>query len=261
MSFRVRLLTGFLLLALLPLAAFALGMRGQVAERIAASFEARADVVAGTIESRFEAEGAEISSRLEALTAEMAADNRLRRAIVRGDPAERAYLLDYTGGAMRLSGLSVLQLQDEEGRILSSGHFRAEFDRLDPALPSALEAVGATPGAPSMALPALAPVRTPGGPVLALLRAAPFRLGDRRLVLVGGEIVDEATLARLGPDEEVTVHLVYPGGSMDPPAGPPASSEEVVVAREIPIRWAGLGEGIEDLVPFDADRFVDGMFG
>jgi fused signal recognition particle receptor len=29
----------------------------------------------------------------------------------------------------------------------------------------------------------------------------------------------------------------------------------------IPVRWAGLGEGIDDLVPFDAESFVEGLFG
>jgi two-component system nitrogen regulation sensor histidine kinase NtrY len=250
LSFRVRLLTGFLLLALLPLAAFALGVRRQVAERMADSFEARADVVAGTIESRLEAEGAAISGRLEALAAEIAADNRLRRAIVREEPSERPYLLDYAGRAMRLTGLSVLQLQDEEGRILSSGHFRAEFDRLDPALPAALGASGATPGRPDGELPALAPVRTPSGAVLALVRAEPFTLGARRLVLVGGDIVDGAALDRLAPDDEVTVRLIHADGALDPPGAAPADPEEFVVAREIPVRWAGPGG------PEDEARFV-----
>jgi signal transduction histidine kinase len=244
LSFRVRLLTGFLLLALLPLVAFALGVRRQVADRIAASFEARADVVAGTIESRLEAEGAAISGRLEALAAEIAADNRLRRAIVREESSERPYLLDYAGRAMRLTGLSVLQLQDEEGRVLSSGHFRAEFDRLDPALPAALGASGATPDGPDGTLPALAPVRTPSGTVLTLLRAEPVALGGRRLVLVGGDSVDEAALDRLAPDDEVKVRLTYPGGTLDAHGAEPAPPGNFVVAREIPIRWAG-PEGAE----------------
>jgi signal transduction histidine kinase len=239
LSFRVRLLTGFLLLALLPLAVFALGVQRQVAERISASFEARTDIVAGTIESRLEAEGAEISGRLEALAADMTADNRLRRAIVRREPADRAYLLDYAAAAMRLSGLSVLQLQDEEGRILSSGHFRAEFDRLDPALPAALGASGATPDGPDGTLPALAPVRTPSGTLLALLRAEPVALGSRLLVLVGGDIVDPAALDRLAPGDEVKVALVHPGGTLGAPADAAGSPDSFVVAREIAVRWAG----------------------
>jgi two-component system nitrogen regulation sensor histidine kinase NtrY len=240
-SFRLRLLAALLLLALLPLAAFALVVRHQAGERLAASFEARVDVVAGSIESELAAEGAAISGRLEALAGEIADDNRLRRAIVRGEPAERPYLLDYAGRAMRLSGLSVLQLQNEEGRILSSGHFRADYDRLDPALPAALGA-GVGPSArPAAELPALAPVRTPAGEVLALLRAEPVALGGRRLVLVGGVAIDEAALARLAPDGEVAIALVHPGGTLGDPAGAPASPEEFVVAREIPVRWAGPG--------------------
>ncbi|MCL7926383.1 MAG: HAMP domain-containing histidine kinase [marine benthic group bacterium] len=239
MSFRLRLLAGSLLLALLPLIAFGLGVRRQVAERIGASFEAQADLVAGTIESRLETEGTTISDRLEALAEEIAADNRLRRAIVREEPSERPYLLDYAGRAMRLTGLSVLQLQDEEGRILSSGHFRAEFDRSDPALPAALETTGATPDEPDGTLPALAPVRTPSGTVLALLRAEPVALGGRRLVLVGGNQVDETALARLAPGDEVTVRLTYPGGTLQAPGTGPVAPDEFVVAREIPVRWAG----------------------
>jgi len=255
LSFRVRLLAGFLLLALLPLAAFGIGVRRQVAERIAASFEARADVVAGTIESRLEEEGAAISDRLEALAAEIDADNRLRRAIVREEPSERPYLLDYAGRAMRLTGLSVLQLQDEEGRILSSGHFRAEFDRLDPALPAALGAKGATPGRPDVMLPALAPVRTPSGAVLALLRAEPVTLGGRRLVLVGGDRVDETALARLATGEEATVRLTYPGGNLYASGTGPAEPEEFVVAREIPVRWAG-PDGVEGEARFVVSHSV-----
>jgi HAMP domain-containing protein len=236
-SFRLRLLAGLLLLALLPLAAFALGVRRQVGERLAASFEARVEGVAGTIETELGAQGASISERLAALAAEIADDNRLRRAIVRGDPAERAWLLDYAGRAMRLSGLSVLQLHDEEGRILSSGHFRAEYDRLDPALPAALASAG--PAGSGASLPALAPVRMPDGTRLALLRREPVTLGGRRLALVGGVVLDEAALARLGPGPEVAVALVHPEGRLGAPPGSPSTPGEFVVAREIPVRWAG----------------------
>ena len=62
-----------------------------------------------------------------------------------GDESDRAYLLDYAGVAMRLTGLSMLQIQDGDGRILSSGHFRNEHGRVEsglaPALSSARGAV------------------------------------------------------------------------------------------------------------------------
>jgi len=35
------------------------------------------------------------------------------------------------------------------------------------------------------------------------------------------------------------------------------------IARELglPVRFVGAGERLEDLAPFDADAFVDGLFG
>ena len=39
---------------------------------------------------------------------------------------------------MRLTGLSMLQIQDGDGRILSSGHFRNEHGRIESGLASAL---------------------------------------------------------------------------------------------------------------------------
>ena len=29
----------------------------------------------------------------------------------------------------------------------------------------------------------------------------------------------------------------------------------------LPIKWVGVGEGVDDLIPFDAEAFVDGLFG
>jgi fused signal recognition particle receptor len=36
----------------------------------------------------------------------------------------------------------------------------------------------------------------------------------------------------------------------------------VAIAHDLklPIRYAGVGEGIDDLVPFDAQEYVDGLF-
>ena len=56
---------------------------------------------------------------------------------------------------MALAGLDALQIQDERGRILSSGHFRNEFDRVDAALPAALHTTPDTL--------ALAELRAPAG--------------------------------------------------------------------------------------------------
>src|SRR5678816_173130 len=110
-------------------------------------------------------------------------DDRFRMAAVRGDPGERAYLLDWAEQAMRTTGLDMLQLQDSAGHIMSSGHFRNEFDRLEPEVPRALAmAKGAV----------LVRARAPEGPFLALVRADSVRVADRRFDLVGGVKMDSA---------------------------------------------------------------------
>ncbi len=35
----------------------------------------------------------------------------------------------------------------------------------------------------------------------------------------------------------------------------------IVKELDIPIRYVGVGEGLEDLQPFDGDAFVDALFG
>jgi signal transduction histidine kinase len=127
-------------------------------------------------------------------------DERLRAAL--RDPGQRAYLLDYAGQAMRMTGLDMLQFQDSTGRILSSGHFRNEYDRLDPTLPHLLS--GGT---------ALVHARTPDGPRLVLARVDSARIGERHIKLVGGIAVDSAFLDRLRTDSSLTVSLALPGDS------------------------------------------------
>src|SRR5438046_9480492 len=93
---------------------------------------------------------------------------------------------------MRLAGLDVLQIQDANGRIVSSGHFRQEFDRLEPALPRLL---ATAPGGV-----ALVRARTPEGAFLALARVDSLRLGRSRFTVVGGMAVDSTVLARPARD-------------------------------------------------------------
>src|SRR5256884_7383165 len=107
---------------------------------------------------------------------------------------------------MRFAGLSMLQIQDDQGRIVSSGHFRNEYDRLEPALPRALAA--AQDGI------ALIQARTPEGPMLAIARIDSLRLPGRRLTLVGGIALDSTYLAGLTPDSELAVAVRLPTDSV-----------------------------------------------
>jgi signal transduction histidine kinase len=199
-SFRARLFVAFGLIALVPLIGLAIGVRREMDQRLTAQYRSRVAALTAVTRTDLSQTSAAVGNRLASLRDAVPDDERLRAAL--RDPSERAYLLDYAGQAMRMTGLDMLQLQDEHGRILSSGHFRNEYDRLDPALPRLL-AGGA----------ALVHARTPDGPRLVLARADSTRVGDRRVTLVGGIAVDSAFLGRLRTDSTLTVSLLLPGDS------------------------------------------------
>ena len=130
MSFRSRLLIAFLLASAIPLVFLAIGVRRQLDARIVAQYERRVRGLAQIVEQDIDREGASIAARLASLGGSLRTDDRFRLALV-GESGDREYVLDWAPQAMRTAGLSMLQVQDANGRILSSGHFRNEFDRLD----------------------------------------------------------------------------------------------------------------------------------
>ena len=202
MTFRTRVLLAFAPVVLVPLLVFGLGVRRAVRDRLAAQYRRRVDALVAVIEEDIAQRSRSIGDRLTSLTAAALDDNRLRGAVLQS--GDRQYLLDYAGSAMRLAGLDMLQIQDANGRIVSSGHFRQEFDRLDPALPRLL---ATAPGGV-----ALMRARTAEGAFLALARVDSLRLGAGRFRVVGGMAVDSAALARLARDTTLRVSLEYPGG-------------------------------------------------
>ena len=204
MSFRARILIGLGLVVLFPLAVFELRVRADMADRLTAEYQRRVASLVAVIRADLSRDSAGIAGRLDALKDAIAADNRFRLAALQG--AERAYLLDYAGSAMRLTGLSMLQVQDDQGRIISSGHFRNEYDRLEPDLPRLL---AVAPGGM-----ALVEARTAEAALLALARVDSLRLGGRRFTLVGGVAVDSSFLARLAPDSELTVAPALPSDTL-----------------------------------------------
>src|SRR2546426_264354 len=128
---------------------------------------------------------------------------------------------------MQLAGLSLLQIQDESGRIVSSGHFRNEYDRSDSALPRLWAAAPAGT--------AVVEARTAEAPFLALARVDSLRLGGRRFTLVGGIAVDSSFLARLAPDSELTVSVALPPDTSS--GADPAT--QVVSAVTVPFVTSG----------------------
>jgi signal transduction histidine kinase len=205
MSLRTRLLLAFAAIVLIPITLLAFGLRQEMNRRLSAEYQRRVDRVVETIHEDLARESAAIGDRLASLEIALLSDTQFRLTAVAGVESERDYLLDYAGTAMRLTGLSMLQIHDGDGRILSSGHFRNEHGRIDSELVSALsKAKGGT----------FVKTRGADGEFLSLARARSFRIGDRTFAIVGGVAVDEAFLARLARDRTIRVSLRYPGGEL-----------------------------------------------
>jgi signal transduction histidine kinase len=98
----------------------------------------------------------------------------------------------------------MLQFQDETGRIISSGHFRNEYDRMEPELPELL--------ASTQEGTALVKARAPNAHFLALACVDSFQMGGKRFTIIAGVKVESRFLTRLVRETELSVSLVYPGG-------------------------------------------------
>jgi signal transduction histidine kinase len=220
MSFRGRLFLAILLAVGLPLGAFTWGVSHELEQRLTTQYQQRVGTLASIIEADLARESGAIGSRLAALSSEVGRDNRLRLALLQNDARNRQYLLDYAGGAMRLAGLSLLQLQDSTGRILSSGHFRNQFDQLQPELPQQLASIADTL--------VLVRARTSDAPLLALTRIDSLRIGGKAFTLIGGIEADNRLLQQLATERELSVSMVYSG------VRPDSLSGQIVRAVSLP---------------------------
>jgi signal transduction histidine kinase len=212
-SFRQRLFVASTLAVLVPLAVLALGVRREMDRRLGDESRRRAGAAVERLRAELSRERERVAARLEALARDLETDNRFRLALL-GQSGSRAYALDWAGEAMRVSGLAFLQVQDSAGRILSSGHFRNEYDELRGALPRFLAGVGASP--------ALIRVRTPEAPLVGLAAVDSATVAGRSLSLVGGVAAEERFLRGLDPDPDLSVALFLPE-SAEPAASAVAS--------------------------------------
>jgi len=248
MSLRTRLLLAFAAVVLIPIVLLAFGLRQEMARRLSEEYQVRVDRVVEVIREDLARESASIAERLASLESAILNDNRFRLAAVGGIESERDYLLDYAGTAMRLTGLSMLQIQDGDDRIVSSGHFRNEHGRVESGLASALL------GTPGVALVA---TRGAERDFLALARAVSFRIGGRTFTLIGGVAVDEAFLARLARDRSIAVSLRDPAAELkvsrrpvlSEPAGrvdgPDTTADAAVGELQLPVIRGQAGAPVE----------------
>src|SRR4029450_58323 len=177
MSLRTRLLVTFAAVVLIPIALLAFGLRQEVIKHLSAEYQLRVDDAVEIIREDLARERAGVAERLASLESALLNDNRFRLAAVAGVESERGYLLDYAGTAMRLTGLSMLQMQDGDDRIISSGHFRNEHGRVESGLASAPHRAGDV---------ALITTRTADRAFLALARVESFVVSGRTFTIVGG---------------------------------------------------------------------------
>jgi signal transduction histidine kinase len=244
MSLRTRLLVAFAAVVFIPIAMLALGLRQEMTARLSDQYERRLVEVVEIIDADLQRESAAIGERLVSLRRAILNDNRFRGGAVAGVEVEREYLLEYAGTALRLTGLSMLQIQDGDGRIISSGHFRNEHGRVEPGLAQAL--AGTKGGV------ALLTAHAPDGDFLALARGDSFRMGGRPFTLVGGIEVDEAFLGRLTRDRAIVVSLQYPGGGVSSAEAPPeresgirTGDADVIRELRIPLIRSSAGASLE----------------
>jgi signal transduction histidine kinase len=225
MRLRTRLLLAFAVVVAIPIGLLVLGIRQEMTDRLSTEYERRVATVVEVIDEDLRRESAGIGERLASLKSALLGDNRFRLAAVAGVESERSYLLDYAATAMRLTGLSMLQIHDADGRIISSGHFRNEHGRLEAGLTAAL--------ADAHTVATLLTARAPDGEFLVLARNESLEIAGRMFTLVGGVTVDGAFLARLARDREIVVSLSHPGGGF---SSNPALSHDPTGAALAPTR-------------------------
>lgn len=230
MTFRSRLLIAFLAATLIPVVALGLFVRSEMTQRLTAQYERRVDALVGVVEEDLARARATVRASLAEVGETVIADNRFRRAAMMEAPDERRYLLDYAATTMPVAGLSMLQIQDEAGRILSSGHFRNDYDRIDVALP---RLVGSAPERS-----ALVRARTPSGSFLALACVDSVAIGNRRFVLVGGVEAESRFLHDLARDDAIDLALLLPGDT-----AAAAVDTTVTVVRELSMPFADTESG------------------
>ena len=231
MSFRTRLILAFAAVVLIPIALLAFGVRREMNRRLTDEYQHRVDRAVEVIGEDLVRESGAIAERLGSLERALVNDNRFRTAAIAGVEQERDYLLDYAATAMRLTGLSMLQIQDGDGRIISSGHFRNEHGRVD---------AGLVPALTSARGPAFVMTRGPERELLALARAETFSLADRTFSLVGGVAVDDSFLASLARDRSIMVTLQYPGGVLSSAVVPPTTrSDSAIATLQVPVIRSG----------------------
>jgi signal transduction histidine kinase len=119
-----------------------------------------------------------ISSHLRQLAVKMQEDNDFRLYIQVLEEYSQPYIIDYAPEYMATMGLHALQIMDDRGVVLSSGHFRNAFGKDAGRMVSLLRGEGTNP--------ALSWFQRPDRNILCLTSIDSVRIGTRKYFLIGG---------------------------------------------------------------------------
>jgi signal transduction histidine kinase len=227
------MLAAFITVALLPLAVVAIGVRNEMRVRVLAQSDRRAESLAEVITDDLAETHAGVGAAVARIAGALPDDSRFRAGALRPEAADRAYVLDHAARAMQAAGLSLLQIRNDSGRILSSGHFPAEFDRVDPLLPETLAAASGT---------VLLAARTAEGSILGVARVDSVMIAGRSFSVIGARAVDQAFVDRLARGDEMRVAVALPHDTISSRGTAPArgsadgdrASESIVRRISIP---------------------------
>ncbi|NND73341.1 MAG: HAMP domain-containing histidine kinase [Rhodothermales bacterium] len=178
MSFRTRLTFALLVATLVPVIALALILRADMQDRLTTQYEQRIASLVDTIVATLDEKKGEVTRDLESVRVSIMSDNQFRTGLESGSTAARRYVIDYAERAIRLTGMSSLLILDQRNRILSSGHFRNEYDRIDSNLSELIS------GPEKEFL--LVEIRGADSVFTTLASARELTLGDYQLTLIGG---------------------------------------------------------------------------
>lgn len=204
MKLRAQILIAFLLLTVLPLVLVMQVVRSSVADRFTELDTRRVEDQIRIAREDLDSQGQRLTSLIEALNREINDDNRFRLAVTGAREDLRGYLVDFAPRHMSLMDLDLLLIQDQDGQVLSSGHFRGAFGLKEPDLPRLLGHVASGQ--------ALLAARAPDGPFLALARTGTVVLGEQTFHITGGIKLDSGHLRSLGRDDDLAVLLIWPEG-------------------------------------------------
>jgi len=217
-SLRGRFLLVSLLVAILPLTTLAIGLRRESARQIRElygdqvmrlEFESRRDLAE---------RGQRIDRALLAARERLLADNRFRRALIESQTEDQRYRVDLGESLLGLTGLDVFEIQDDVGRVVTSGHFREQFDRAGLHWPDEDER------------PLFAQVSLPERSVWARIRTLSFEVAGRPYRMMGGALA--------GWESD-------PSGEMTRKRPVAAITLRVLDDRGRPVRSAGRGDLLE----------------